>query len=312
MIGLPQRQTALVAKQAAEVDVLSGGRLRLGIGVGWNQVEYEALDQNFHDRGNRSEEQIALLRSLWTEDEVNFQGRWHEVTHAGINPLSVQRPIPIWIGAGSQYNLVPSDRVLRRIARLSDGWFPQFAPDATERATLAKVQEFAKEAGRAPPALVWKPVLTFLTATLNFGRNGPLLGGTWARPTSPSTLCRRDYIRLVTISTPSSNSKRQFPPRQPAELRDLDKTLVNPVFRFSKSHLDSSRGIPAWTFATATPSFGRNGPSLGGAWAGPTSLLTLATAGSGKSGGFFGRPQLDKGMSGSGCDKIASAVLSCP
>jgi probable F420-dependent oxidoreductase len=150
VVALPQRQTALVAKQAAEVDVLSGGRLRLGIGVGWNQVEYEALDQNFHDRGKRSEEQIALLRSLWTDDVVNFQGRWHQVTHAGINPLPVQRPIPIWIGAGGRQSPMPSDRVLRRVARLSDGWFPQFPPDAAGHAALDKVQEFAKEAGRDP------------------------------------------------------------------------------------------------------------------------------------------------------------------
>ena len=153
VIALPQRQTALVAKQAAEVDVLSRGRLRLGIGVGWNHVEFEALDQNFHDRGRRTEEQIALLRSLWTEDVVNFQGRWHQVTHAGINPLPVQRPIPIWMGAGSQFNLVPPDRVLRRIARLSDGWFPQFAPDDAGRATLAKLQEFAEESGRDPSSI---------------------------------------------------------------------------------------------------------------------------------------------------------------
>ena len=125
---LGQRQTALVAKQAAEVDVLTGGRLRLGIGVGWNAVEYEALDQNFHDRGSRSEEQIALLRSLWTENVVNFQGRWHQVTHAGINPPPVQRPIPIWIGAGGRLSPVPNERILRRVARLSDGWFPQFPP----------------------------------------------------------------------------------------------------------------------------------------------------------------------------------------
>jgi probable F420-dependent oxidoreductase len=153
VIILGQRQTALVAKQAAEVDVLSGGRLRLGIGVGWNHVEYEALDQNFHNRGRRSEEQIALLRALWTDDVVNFQGRWHQVTHAGINPLPVQRPIPIWLGVGGRENPTPDDRVLRRVARLSDGWFPQFVPDDAGRATLAKVQEFAKEAGRDPSSI---------------------------------------------------------------------------------------------------------------------------------------------------------------
>lgn len=150
---LGQRQTALVAKQAAEVDVLSSGRLRLGIGVGWNHVEYEALDQNFHDRGRRSEEQIALLRSLWTEEVVNFQGRWHQVAHAGINPLPVQRPIPIWMGAGARMNPVPSDRVLRRVARLADGWFPQFLPDETGGATVAKMRALAKGLGRDPSSI---------------------------------------------------------------------------------------------------------------------------------------------------------------
>ena len=114
---LPQRQTALVAKQAAEVDVLSGGRLRLGIGIGWNPVEYEALGENFHNRGRRSEEQIALLRMLWTQDVVDFTGRWHRVTHAGLKPLPVQRPIPVWFGAGRSSSPIPPESVLRRIGR---------------------------------------------------------------------------------------------------------------------------------------------------------------------------------------------------
>lgn len=101
VIILPQRQTALVAKQAAEVDLLSGGRLRLGVGVGWNAVEYEALGENFGDRGKRSAEQIDLLRRLWTEQTVTFNGRFHTVTGAGIAPLPVQRPIPVWVGAAS-------------------------------------------------------------------------------------------------------------------------------------------------------------------------------------------------------------------
>ena len=150
---LDQRQTALVAKQAAEVDLLCGGRLRLGIGVGSSTVEYEALGQNFHDRGKRIEEQIALLRSLWTNETVNFQGRWHQVTHAGINPLPVQRPIPIWIGAGGGPSLVPSDRVLRRVARMSDGFFPLFPPDDTGRSAIDKLREFTAEAGRDPSSV---------------------------------------------------------------------------------------------------------------------------------------------------------------
>ena len=122
VVILPQRQTALVAKQAAQVDVLSGGRLRLGVGVGWNKVEYEALGQDFHSRGRRQEEQIALLRSLWTQPVVTFQGTWDRVTGVGLNPLPVQRPIPIWLGG-------EADVVLRRIARLADGWIRNSLPD---------------------------------------------------------------------------------------------------------------------------------------------------------------------------------------
>ena len=140
---LGQRQTALVAKQAAEVDVLTGGRLRLGIGIGWNHVEYEALGEDFNNRGRRSAEQIRLLRALWTEDVVSFEGRFHKVTHAGINPLPVQRPIPIWFGGGA-------DRVMRRIGRLADGWFPQFQPDSQGQEQLAKMRDYAKAAGRNP------------------------------------------------------------------------------------------------------------------------------------------------------------------
>ena len=95
---LPQRQTALVAKQAAEIDILSGGRLRLGVGLGWNDVEYESLGENFHNRGRRIEEQIEVLRQLWTRPVITFKGRWHEINAAGIQPLPVQRPIPIWMG----------------------------------------------------------------------------------------------------------------------------------------------------------------------------------------------------------------------
>ncbi len=154
---LGQRQTALVAKQAAEVDVLSGGRLRLGVGVGWNHVEYEALGEDFHTRGRRSPEQIELLRALWTQDVINFEGRWNRVTHAGINPLPVQRPIPIWLGAGARANPVPPDRVLRRVGRLADGWFPQFSPGEDGREAIAKVRQFAQDAGRDPDTIGMEP-----------------------------------------------------------------------------------------------------------------------------------------------------------
>jgi probable F420-dependent oxidoreductase len=143
---LPQRQTVLVAKQAAAVDVLSGGRLRLGIGIGWNPVEYEALGENFKDRGARSEEQIEVLRALWTKELVTFKGRWHTITDAGINPLPVQRPIPIWLGGGAE-------PVLRRVGRLGDGWFPLAEPGDKVRSMIERIRAYAKEAGRDPSAI---------------------------------------------------------------------------------------------------------------------------------------------------------------
>ncbi len=146
VVILPQRQTALVAKQAAEIDVLSGGRMRLGIGVGWNEVEYVGLNENFKDRGARSEEQIAVLRALWNEPVVDFKGRWHTIPEAGINPLPVQRPIPIWIGGHG-------DRTLSRIGRLADGWFTLGKPDDTTRAMVEQIHGYAREAGRDPAAI---------------------------------------------------------------------------------------------------------------------------------------------------------------
>ena len=143
---LGQRQTSLVAKQAAEVDVLTGGRLRLGIGIGWNEVEYEALGQSFTNRGRRSEEQIELLRLLWTQESVDFNGKYHKVTNAGINPLPVQRPIPIWLGGGEE-------RVIRRIGKMADGWFPQFQPDSAGQERIHEMREHATKAGRDPKAI---------------------------------------------------------------------------------------------------------------------------------------------------------------
>ena len=143
IIILPQRQTALVAKQTAEVDILTGGRLRLGIGVGWNYVEYEALGENWDNRGRRSAEQIEVLRMLWTQEVVNYEGRYHKITHAGINPRPVQQPIPVWFGGGAP-------QVVRRIARMGDGWFPQFQPDGAGQERIAEMRELAKDYGRNP------------------------------------------------------------------------------------------------------------------------------------------------------------------
>ena len=154
---LSQRQTALVAKQAAEVDLLTGGRLRLGVGVGWNHVEYEALNQDFSNRGRRYAEQIPLLREFWTNDVVGFDGKYHKVDHAGVNPLPVQRPIPIWMGAGARANPVPTDRVLRRVASLADGWFPQMQPGDEAKFTVERLQTFLSEVGRESSSMGMEP-----------------------------------------------------------------------------------------------------------------------------------------------------------
>ena len=178
---LPQRQAALVAKQAAAVDVLTGGRLRLGIGVGWNDVEYEALGESFRNRGRRCEEQIELMRALWTQDIVNFEGRYHKITHAGINPLPVQRPIPVWFGGGA-------DRVVDRIGRLGDGWFPQFQPDSEGQERIGQMREAAQQAGRDPANIG-------VEARLNYA-DGP---DAWNRLAESWAECGATHISINTM-----------------------------------------------------------------------------------------------------------------
>jgi probable F420-dependent oxidoreductase len=146
IVILPQRQTVLVAKQAAEVDLLTGGRLRLGVGLGWNTVEYEALGKEFSDRGRRSEEQIALMRRLWTERSVTFAGDDERVTGAGLAPFPIQQPIPIWIGGSSP-------RAYERMGRLADGWFPQVPPGPKLDDARAAVEAAARDAGRDASAI---------------------------------------------------------------------------------------------------------------------------------------------------------------
>ncbi len=146
IIILPQRQTALVAKQAAEVDLLTRGRFRLGIGLGWNAVEYEALGQDFTTRGRRAEEQVDLLRRLWTEPSVTYEGSFDRVTGAGLAPLPVQQPIPVWFGA-------QSERAYRRAGRLADGWFPQVRPGPELDEARQVVEQAAVAAGRDPALL---------------------------------------------------------------------------------------------------------------------------------------------------------------
>jgi probable F420-dependent oxidoreductase len=146
VIIAPQRQTALIAKQAAEVDLLTQGRFRLGIGIGWNAVEYDALGEDFKTRGARSEEQIELLRRLWTERSVTFEGRFDSVTGAGLAPLPVQRPIPVWIGTAAT-------KGFERAGRMADGWFPMMGPGPKLDAARAIVDKAAGDAGRDPAAI---------------------------------------------------------------------------------------------------------------------------------------------------------------
>jgi probable F420-dependent oxidoreductase len=146
VIIAPQRQTALLAKQAAEVDILTGGHFRLGLGVGWNAVEYASLGQDFATRGRRQEEQIPLLRRLWTERTVDHDGEFDHVKGAGIAPLPVQRPIPIWMGGMSK-------AAFGRIGRLADGWFPMVAPGKALDDAFSQVAAGAEQAGRDPDRL---------------------------------------------------------------------------------------------------------------------------------------------------------------
>jgi probable F420-dependent oxidoreductase len=148
VLASTQRQTALLAKQAAEVDFLSGGRLRLINGTGWNDVEYEALGMDFHARGQIMDEQTELLRLLWTQELVTFHGKFHTITAAGINPMPVQRPIPIWFGG-------VSEPVLRRTGRMGDGWFPSYPyfNQSVIKDHIERIRRYASEAGRDGAAI---------------------------------------------------------------------------------------------------------------------------------------------------------------
>ena len=157
VLVLPQRQTVLVAKQAAQVDVLSGGRLRLGVGTGWNDVEYTALGVSFGGRGKRLDEQVRLLRALWTQPLVDFDGEFHRVPNAGLNPLPVRRPIPLWFGG-------TSEQVLRRVAETGDGWMPLFkhlepgmsrtlSTEEEPAELFARMRALARAAGRDPDTI---------------------------------------------------------------------------------------------------------------------------------------------------------------
>jgi probable F420-dependent oxidoreductase len=141
ILVLPSRQTVLVAKQAAGIDVLSGGRLRLGVAVGWNPLEYQAMDVDIHTRGRRIEEQIRVLRALWTQPLVTFKGEFHTIDDLGINPMPIQRPIPIWIGGIAA-------PILQRAARLADGWLPPTLPLERAEKLVTRLHTYLEEAGR--------------------------------------------------------------------------------------------------------------------------------------------------------------------
>lgn len=159
IIILPQRQTALVAKQAATLDVLTQGRLRLGIGIGWNPVEYTALNQDFHTRGRRVEEQIEVLRLLWTQPLVRYTGRWHDIPDAGINPLPIQRSIPLWFGGHAE-------PVLSRIAKYGSGWMPNYRSPQDAQLPLQKLDRYLEQAGRTRSDIG-------IEARLHFGNGDP-------------------------------------------------------------------------------------------------------------------------------------------
>jgi probable F420-dependent oxidoreductase len=149
---LAQRQAALVAKQAASLDVLSGGRFRLGVGIGWNEAEFTALNENFKNRGRRAEEQVEVMRALWAEPHVTFKGEWHTIEDAGINPLPLARRVPVWFGGHDE-------RALRRIAKVGDGWIMlAYAAGPEAEAAFAKLRAMTVAAGRNPAAVgigVW-------------------------------------------------------------------------------------------------------------------------------------------------------------
>ncbi len=151
---LPQRQTVLVAKQAACLDVLCGGRFRLGVGVGWNEAEFVGLNEDFHNRGVRSAEQVQVMQALWAAPHVSYKGRWHTIEDAGINPLPPGGRVPVWYG-GDQ------DVTLRRIARFGDGWMPNaYKPDDAARAVFDTLRRYTEEAGRDPAAIGLEPWLS--------------------------------------------------------------------------------------------------------------------------------------------------------
>jgi probable F420-dependent oxidoreductase len=193
IIILPQRQAVLVAKQAATLDVLSGGRLRVGVGLGWNEVEYISLGEDFHTRGRRIEEQVQLMRELWTRPLVSFSGRWHTIPDAGINPLPVQRPIPVWFGGHSE-------PALRRIARLADGWMPNYRSAAEAGPALELLERTLSEAGRDRDSLG-------LEARIPYGEGDP---DTWEALIRDWTVIGATHFTINTMGAGFETSARHL------------------------------------------------------------------------------------------------------
>ena len=180
VIILPQRQTALVAKQAAEVDILSGGRLRLGIGTGWNYVEYDSLNEQFTNRGKRQEEQVEVLRRLWDEPIVDFDGNWHRIDRAGLKPLPGRR-IPIWFGGFS-------DPAFERAARIGDGFiFGGGSPDSAQ--ALEKIHGYLEREGRDPAGFG-------IEAMVNYGDSPE----SWAGEVERWREAGADYVSMRTMN----------------------------------------------------------------------------------------------------------------
>jgi probable F420-dependent oxidoreductase len=146
VLVLPMRQTVLVAKQVAEIDLLSGGRFKFLVGPSWNFTEYEAMGTDFATRGERMEEQITVLRRLWTEPLVTFEGQWHHLDRVGINPLP-SRPIEIWIGCAARH------RTIKRVANFADGWMPLLIPPETPELGVQRLHRYLDEAGRPHDAV---------------------------------------------------------------------------------------------------------------------------------------------------------------
>jgi probable F420-dependent oxidoreductase len=154
VMGIPARQTVLVAKQAAEVDIMSNGRLVMGVAVGYNPLEFEALGADFHTRGKRFEEQVEVLRRLWTDSDVTFEGQFHTLHDVSLSPRPIQRPIPLFFGMGRAIAPIPPDVVLRRVGRIADGWFPIFGPTDEGKVALKTMRDAAHEAGRDPDKII--------------------------------------------------------------------------------------------------------------------------------------------------------------